>query len=160
MFEDPTPLIFPQLGPLYDTLRPWAEALLRVTVGLALFPHGLRVACGFFRDTGMPVHNLGMLADTLDRWGYRPGRLWAPAVGATLLVAGPLLALGLFTRPAAVPIVILLFLSVFERWRAGSGYFWNTQGLEYPLMWGMGALYFLVRGGDALSLDRVLGFAF
>ena len=39
---DATPLIFPQLGSLYQALAPWAEALLRVVAGLALVPHGLR----------------------------------------------------------------------------------------------------------------------
>ena len=44
---DTTPLIFPSLAGLYQTLAPWAEALLRVVVGLALVPHGLRMAFGF-----------------------------------------------------------------------------------------------------------------
>jgi hypothetical protein len=35
---DATPLIFPQLGPIYQALFPWAEALLRAVVGLALVP--------------------------------------------------------------------------------------------------------------------------
>ena len=39
---DATPLIFPQLGPVYQALFPWAEALLRAVVGLTLVPHGLR----------------------------------------------------------------------------------------------------------------------
>jgi len=37
-----TPLIIPQLGDLYRAASPLAEALLRVVVGLALVPHGLR----------------------------------------------------------------------------------------------------------------------
>ena len=45
---DSTPLIFPALGPLYQSLAPWAEALLRAVVGLALVPHGLRMGFGFF----------------------------------------------------------------------------------------------------------------
>jgi putative oxidoreductase len=160
MLDESTPLIIPQLGAIYRTLAPWAELLLRVTIGLALVPHGLRIAFGFFPNTGMPIHNLRMMADVFDQLGYRPGKLWAPLAGLTLLVGGPLLAVGLLTRPVAVPIVALLFLSVFERWRVGSGYFWNTQGLEYPLLWGVGALYFLIHGGGLLSLDHLLGSAF
>ena len=45
-----TPLILPALGPLYQALAPWAEALLRAVIGLALVPHGLRMAFGFFRQ--------------------------------------------------------------------------------------------------------------
>ena len=155
MLDTSTPLIFPQLGPFYQTLAPWTEAALRVIVGLALVPHGLRMTFGFFPNTGLPVRNLATLSAQLDRDGYRPGRLWAPAISLTQLVAGPLLALGLFTRLAAVPIVIFLIVSNFERWRVG-GWFWNKLGLEYTLMWAIGALYFLVHGGGQISLDHLL----
>jgi putative oxidoreductase len=153
---DSTPLIFPSLGHIYQALAPWAEALLRVVVGLALVPHGLRMAFGFFPATGGPIRDLNMMAEALDRGGYPPGRLWAPLIAGTQLIAGPMLALGLFTRPAALPIVLFLLVSNVERWRVG-GYFWNTQGLEYTLMWTAGAFYFLIHGGGALSLDHVIG---
>lgn len=155
MLDAATPLILPQLGHLYQTLAPWTEALLRSVVGLALVPHGLRMTFGFFPNTGLPVRNLGMLSAQLDRDGYRPGKLWAPLISLTQLVAGPMLALGLFTRLAALPIFIFLLVSNVERWRVG-GYFWNKTGLEYTLMWTVGALYFLVHGGGPISLDRLL----
>jgi putative oxidoreductase len=150
-----TPLFFPSLGSLYQSLAPWAEALLRVFVGLALVPHGLRNTFGMWPSTGVRAHNLTELAAQLDRDGYRPGRIWAPAISITQLVGGPLLALGLFTRLAAIPIVIFLVVSNFERWRVG-GYFWNKTGLEYTLMWTLAALYFLVQGGGTISLDHLL----
>src|SRR5438445_3749372 len=103
---DSTTLLFPALGGLYQTLAPWAEAALRVTVGLALVPHGLRNTFGMFPKTGVRSHNLAELAQQLDHDGYRPGKLWAPLISVTQLVAGPLLALGLLTRIAAVPIVL------------------------------------------------------
>jgi putative oxidoreductase len=148
-------LVFPQLGALYQMLTPVAEALLRVMVGLALVPHGLRMTFGFFSKTGQPLQNIGMLADYLDKQGYRPGKLWAPAISLTQFVCGPLLALGLFTRVAAVPIVLFLLVSNVERWRVGR-YFWNQLGLEYTLMWTLAALYFLVHGGGVYSLDRLI----
>jgi putative oxidoreductase len=150
-----TPLVFPALGPLYAALLPWVEALLRVAVGLALVPHGLRMTFGFFPNTGLPVRNLSMLAAQLDRDGWRPGRVWAPLISVTELVAGPMLALGLFTRLAAVPIVIFLIVSNIERWRVG-GWFWNKLGVEYTWMWTVAALYFLVRGGGPISVDHLL----
>jgi putative oxidoreductase len=150
-----TPLFFPSLGSLYQSLAPWAEALLRVFVGLALVPHGLRNTFGMWPSTGVRAHNLTELAAQLDQDGYRPGRIWAPAISITQLVGGPLLALGLFTRLAAIPIVIFLVVSNFERWRVG-GYFWNKTGLEYTLMWTLAALYFLVQGGGTISLDHLL----
>lgn len=155
MLDSSTPLVIPALGNLYQVLSPWAEALLRVVVGLALVPHGLRMTFGFFRNSGLEIHDLAMLAKQLDRTGYRPGKLWASAISVTQLVCGPLLALGLFTRLAAVPIALFLLVSNFERWRVGR-YFWNTLGLEYTLMWTVAAFYFLVHGGGVYSLDRLL----
>jgi putative oxidoreductase len=155
MLANSTPLIFPQLGPLYAALFPWAEMALRAAVGLALVPHGLRNTFGMFPATGVRAHNLAELAAQLDGDGYRPGRFWAPAISVTQLLFGPMLALGLFTRAAAVPIVVFLVVSNYERWRVG-GYFWNKAGLEYTLMWTLAALYFLVRGGGTISLDHLL----
>jgi putative oxidoreductase len=150
-----TPFIFPQLGHIYQVLAPWAEALLRAGVGLAMVPHGLRNTFGMFRNTGVRAHNLDALATQLEADGYRPGKFWAPAISVTQLVGGPLLALGLFTRPAALAIFIFLVVANYERWRVG-GYFWNKTGLEYTLMWTLGALYFLINGAGPISLDHLL----
>jgi putative oxidoreductase len=109
-------------GPPYGALLPWAEMLLRAVVGLTLVPHGLRSAFGMFPSSGGQSHNLTEFADELDRGGYRPAKFWAPAIVLTQLVAGPMLALGLFTRLAALPIVIFLIVTNYERWRVG-GFF-------------------------------------
>jgi len=124
--DDATQLIFPQLGPIYQALFPWAEMLLRAVVGLTLVPHGLRTAFGLFASTGGQSHNLTEFVGELDRGGYRPGKFWAPAIVLTQLVAGPMLALGLFTRLAACPIVLFLIVTDYERWRVG-GFFWNKM---------------------------------
>jgi putative oxidoreductase len=152
---DATALIFPQLGPVYQALLPWAEALLRAVVGLTLVPHALRSTFGMFRSTGAQSHNLNEFVKELDRGGYHPAKFWAPAIVLTQLVAGPMLALGLFTRLAACPIFIFLAVSNYERWRVG-GFFWNKLGLEFTLMWTVAALYFLVHGGGEISADHLL----
>jgi putative oxidoreductase len=154
-----TPLVFPALAALYDHLAPLAEAVLRVVVGLWMVPHGLRMAFGFFPGTGLPHRNVGMLAADLDKWGYRPGWLWAPLIAATELIAGPMLALGLFTRLVAVPLVLFLVVTNIERWRVGK-YFWNRLGLEYTMMWLVATVYFLVHGGGHYSLDHLIGWEF
>ena len=152
-------LLFPALGGLYQAAAPFAEALLRVITGFILIPHGLRIGFGFFPNTGLPVTGtFAGLSAALEREGYRPGAFWGVVVLATELVAGPMLMLGLFTRLACVPIFILLALSVVAHWR--DGWFWNTLGIEYPLLWTACALYFLVHGGGALSLDRMIGWEF
>ena len=145
----------PAVTDILTALGPITEALLRIAVGAALIPHGLRMTFGFFPSTGQPLRNPRMLADYLDKQGYRPGRLWALAISATQLVCGPLLVVGLFTRLAAVPVVLFLLVTNVERWRVGR-YFWNQLGLEYTLMWTIAAIYVLVHGGGAWSLDALL----
>jgi putative oxidoreductase len=153
--DDPTPLFLPQLGPAYHALFPWAEALLRAVVGLTLIPHGLRTAFGMFPSTGGQSHNLAEFVDELERDGYHPGRFWAPAIVLTQLVAGPMLAIGLFTRLAACPIVVFLIVTNYERWRVG-GFFWNKMGFEFTLLWTVAAFFFLVHGGGVISIDHLV----
>jgi putative oxidoreductase len=155
--HDSTLLIVPQLAGLYAAAAPLAEVLLRVVVGLSLVPHGLRMSMGFFPNSGGPVSNVRDFASLLDNGGYRPGRFWAWVIVVTELVGGPMLALGLLTRVVAIPIVILLVLSI---WEHRKGFFWNQGGFEYPLLWTAAALYFLANGGGRYSLDAVIGRAF
>ena len=150
-----TPLILPQLGPLYQSLEPFAETLIRVVVGLALVPHGLRFMFGMFPNSGSRALSLEALRGILDRHGYRPGWFWAPAIAILELGGGPLLAMGLFTRPLALAAFIFLVMGAIEHWRF-DGYFWNTLGLEYPMVWAAGTLFFVFHGGGAYSLDSWL----
>jgi putative oxidoreductase len=145
-----------QLTALWQTLSPFAYALLRIVVGLALVPHGLRNTFGLFPNTGAVSLNLKELAVGLDRGGYRPGWFWAPAISITQLVGGPLLALGFLTRPVAFAVLLFLLIANVERWRVGK-YFWNKLGLEYTLMWTIAAFYVLVHGAGIYSLDHVIG---
>ena len=149
------PLIVPALGSLYHALAPWVEALLRFLVGMALVPHGLRMCCGFFKGTGGPISSVQGVAAMYDCKGYKPGQLWAYCTVLTQFVAGPLLALGLFTRPMALPVFILMALSAYDHAKY-DGYFWNKSGIEYPAMWAAGALYFLINGGGKISIDHLL----
>jgi len=144
------------LADIHATLAPWAEALLRAIAGLALLPHALQKLFGFFPESKVPA-NLTELAASLDQWGYRPGKFWAFIVAATELIAGPLLALGLFTRWAALPIFIFLALSAAAHGKR-DGWFWTVHGAEYPLVWAAIALFFFINGGGPLSLDAWLGF--
>ncbi len=151
--------MIPQLPPLLQTLAPFADALLRIAVGLALIPHGLRNTFGLFPNTGAQALNLTVLAKHLDDSGYRPGKFWARAISITQLVGGPLLALGLFTRPVAAVVLVFLSVTNIERWRIGK-YFWNRLGLEYTLMWTIAVFWVFIHGGGLYSLDHVIGWKF
>jgi putative oxidoreductase len=154
-----TPFVVPALGAVYAALAPWVEALLRFMVGAWMVPHGLRMSFGLFKNTGGPPGTLDSVVQMYDRKGYRPGRLWAYCTVLTQFIAAPCVALGLLTRPMALPLFILLVLSAFDHGKY-DGWFWNKSGFEYPAMWAIGVLYFLINGGGPISLDHLLGFEF
>jgi putative oxidoreductase len=146
---------FPPLAALSAAGLPWAEALLRALCGLMLIPHGLRAFFGCFPNSGSRILNPKLLAAGLERSGFRPGRLWIWYVAVVEFGAGPLLALGLFTRLAAL-LVFLFFLGATYDHARFDGYFWNKLGMEYPMLWGAVALYFVFAGGGAIALDRLV----
>ncbi len=145
---------------LLDTFTPFAVTLLRVVAGLMLVPHGLRGCFGFFPNTGVrraPDRSaFAQFAESLARQGYWPSYFWAALACFIQMVVGPCLALGLFAHAAGLLICALLLLGALWHKRAGHGYFWNTQGVEFPLMWALVALFFAVTGGGAWSLDALL----
>lgn len=160
MTDSAAPLILPSLGPLYQALAPWAETLIRVVVGLALVPHGLRFTLGLFPNSGSRILSLAALSDLLNAHGYRPGRFWAVAIAVLELAGGPMLALGLFTRPVALASFLFLLMGVVEHARF-DGYFWNKLGIEYPMVWSAATLFFVVHGGGPWSLDYwLVGYEF
>jgi putative oxidoreductase len=80
--------------------------------------------------------------------------MWAIVVGLTEVAGGLCLAFGLFTRVAAVP--ILIFLLTAAIYHSQFGFYWNTRGFEYPLFWAIVVLHFLIRGAGDWSLDGYL----
>jgi putative oxidoreductase len=88
-----------------------------------------------------------------DKIGYSPGSGFAPLVGSVEFFGGLLVAIGLFTRPAAFALFIhFLFVTQFH-WARG---FFNP-GIEFPLLWCVVFLFFAIRGGGPLSIDSRMG---
>jgi putative oxidoreductase len=126
------------------TLAPFTEPLIRAYAGLALVFHG------YPKLVGATAAN----AAFFDTAGFRPGLLWTIVVGLTETAGGLCLALGLFTRAAAAPILIFLFTAVVYHSRFG--FYWNARGFEYPLFWAIVVLHFFIRGAGPCSLDAYL----
>jgi putative oxidoreductase len=143
-------LYIPALGPLYVRLADLAWLLLRLVVGLNLVPHGMQKAFGAFGGPGMEG-----FAGSLGKMGYPAPTLFAWLVMLTELVGGVLIAIGFLTRPASAALLVFMIMAVITHW--GRGFFWATGGFEYPLMWGVAALFFLIRGGGPYSVDRAIG---
>ena len=142
--------IIPVLAPITETLSPLAEPMVRVTVGLLLVPHGAQKLFGLFGGYGLEATGQFFAA-----------KLGLPASFALLaglieFVGGILLAVGLATRPVAALVAGLMAVAVVQVHLA-SGFFWTAGGFEYPLLWGVVALSFAVRGGGRYSLDARVG---
>jgi putative oxidoreductase len=77
---------------------------------------------------------------------------WGTLVGCTEVIGGTLLVLGLFTRPAALSIVIFMIFSI--HFTSAKGFFWSNGGMEYSILILLVALVFMIRGGGEYSLDK------
>jgi putative oxidoreductase len=147
----PSPRLYiPSFGRVYERLSPCAEAALRIGLGLILIPHGLQKLFGWFGGAG-----LARFAQIFEGIGYKPGLFWVIVVALTETLGGLLLVLGLFTRPAALFVVIFMLNAIYVT--SAKGFFWSAGGAEYSILILLAALYFLIRGGGAYSLDRKLG---
>ena len=140
----------PALGGFYEKLSPFALPLLRIMLGVILIPHGAQKLFGWFGGAGFT-----RFIQIFESIGYRPGTLWVTAVALTEFVGGILLVLGLFTRFAALAVVIFMIVAV--HFTSAKGFFWTQQGLEYSLLIGVVALVFLIRGAGDYSVDQKLG---
>ena len=150
MAEAASHLYVPALGKLYAAVNAYAEPILRIGLGAILIPHGMQKLFGSFGGMGLTGN-----AALFDRIGYTPGMFWGTLVGCTELVGGILLVVGLFTRFAAA--AVLIFMIVALQFTSAKGFFWSAGGYEYPLLIGICALFFLIRGGGPCSLDRMIG---
>jgi putative oxidoreductase len=150
MAEATQRLYVPALGSIYSAVSDYAEPILRIGLGGILIPHGCQKLFGMFGGAGLTAN-----AALFERLGYSPGMFWGTLVGLTEFVGGILLVLGLFTRFAAAAVFIFMIVAV--KFTSAKGFFWSAGGFEFPLLIGICALFFLIRGGGHCSLDRTIG---
>ncbi|UYN99041.1 MAG: DoxX family protein [Devosia sp.] len=140
----------PGLAGLYARLDGVAWLALRVATGLLLVPHGAQKLFGALGGGGVAG-----TATFLESVGYSNGTFLAVLIGVVEFFGGLCLAAGIFTRPVALAVLVFMLNAVLFHLK--NGFFWTAAGYEYPLFWGVAALFFLVRGGGAYSLDHKLG---
>jgi putative oxidoreductase len=145
----PRPLI-PVIGAVEQALSPFAEPMVRVVAGLFLMPHGAQKLFGWFGGYGLEA--TGQFFAT--KLGL-PASL-ALVAGLIEFFGGLFLAVGFLTRPAAA-LVVGLMATAIAGVHLGAGFFWTNGGFEYPLLWAVVALSYVIRGGGAYSVDAVLG---
>jgi putative oxidoreductase len=145
----PRPYV-PAFSSIYATFDPIALPLLRLTMGLILVPHGCQKLFGWFGGLGFEK-----FTDIFDKMGWHPAVFWVALVALTESVGGLLLAFGFLTRFAAAAIVIFMINAVWAT--SAKGFFWAQGGMEYPILIGIVALVFLIKGGGRFSVDHALG---
>lgn len=136
-------LIIPSLGSIYATLHDSAETILRVAAGLLLATHGYGKILNPFGATGM-----------VESLGFYPGAFWSPLLAATEFFGGILIAIGLFTRPAAFAGMIVLAVTVYFH---GIVQAEGLMGAEKSILWTLILFFFVIRGANGHSVDAKLG---
>lgn len=116
-------------------------SLLRIVVGLLYLSHGTAKLLGYpyakFLVLDEPLFSLSGIAGCMD------------------ITGGPLIALGLFTRPVAFLLSGEMAIGYFVV-RAPHGFFPILNGGEVNVVYSFLFLYFAAAGGGDWSLDRVL----
>ena len=140
----------PAFSGIYAIFDPIALPLLRLTLGLTLFPHGCQKLFGWFGGAGFEK-----FTEIFDKFGWHPAAFWVAVVALTEIVGGLLLAVGFLTRFAAAAVVILMINAVWAT--SAKGFFWTQGGMEYSLLIGVVALVFLIKGAGRFSVDHALG---
>lgn len=143
------------LGALMRTEADRTQALLRVTLGVVMLPHGAQKLLGWFGGPGFD-----------GTMGYFTGAMGLPWLLAFLVVVAEFfgalgLIVGLFGRVAALGIAGVMVGAIVTTHFA-HGFFMNWagtqggEGFEYHLLALALALAVILRGSGAASLDRAL----
>lgn len=136
-------LFIPALRGLYSNLHESAETIVRVVAGLALIAHG----------TSKIADPFGA-AEMVQSLGFYPGAFWSLILSCTEFFGGILLAIGLFTRPAALAATVVLVVAAWYHWvTLGQGYLMA----EKAIIWAAVCLFFAIRGGNRHSVDARIG---
>jgi putative oxidoreductase len=126
--------------------------MVRVVVGLLMAAHGSQKLFGWFGGYGLTG-----TGGYFEGLGFRPGRLFAAAAGATEVVSGLLVALGLFGPVGpALMLSVMIVAAVSVHWH---GVFAASNGVEIPLLYSVVAVALAFTGPGEYSLDAALRLA-
>jgi putative oxidoreductase len=120
-----------------------AWLVLRIVVGLAFMTHGLPKLFGLLGGFG----GEGEAAPLLSRFGV---------AGVLESFGGPLVALGLFTRPVAFLLSGEMAIAYFWMHVPRGGPWWWENGGELAMLFSFIFLLFAARGAGPFSLDAKL----
>jgi len=140
----------PFLDAVYRRVEWLAYPLVRVVTGAFLMPHGAQKLFGLWGG------DIGATAAGFAKLGLVPAMPLAILVGSVEFLGGLCIALGVFTRPAALAAAVLLGVAAVLV-HGPNGFFWSARGFEYPLMWMLLCIACVFRGSGPLSIDAARG---
>lgn len=140
---------------LVATSNDFAPAIARLVLGVVFFAHGSQKMLGWFGGYGFS-----------GTMGFFTQQMHIPAPLAFLAICAEFfgglgLIVGLLSRVAAFGISVNMLVAIFTV-HISNGFFanWSGQqkgeGIEYHLLAIALALVVMIKGGGALSIDRVL----
>lgn len=139
---------------ILSTSDSFAPAIIRVTLGLVMLPHGLQKTLGWFGGYGFNG-TMGWLTGTVGApWIFALLAVLAESVGALMLIVG------FGTRVAALGVGGVMTVATTMHW--ANGFFMNWtgsqkgEGFEYHLLALGMVVALLVAGGGKWSVDRLL----
>lgn len=142
--------VIPGLVPFYAALGEPVYALTRIVAGGFLVPHGMWKLFGI--TGGTKEQMIGFFS----RIGLEPAWLLVNLVGTVEFFGGILIALGLFTRPAAVFTTITTAMAALY-FHLPRGFYVEQGGVEFSGLWAVVLLMIAIRGGGRISLDGWFG---
>jgi putative oxidoreductase len=140
---------------LFQTGNDKATLILRVILGVVFFPHGMQKLFGWFGGSGFSGTMNMFTADMGVPSMFAFLAIMAEGLGSLGLLSG------LLTRVAAFGITVNMIVAVaMVHWR--NGFFMNWfgnqkgEGFEYHLLVIAIGIALMIRGGGALSIDKVI----
>ncbi|WP_059008673.1 DoxX family protein [Streptomyces specialis] len=120
--------------------------LLRLTLGLPMAAHGTQKLFGWFDGPGLDA-----TGESFEFFGYPSGRTMALIAGLSETFGGLALALGLLTPLAAAAVLgTMINAAVAVHWEGG---FFAPEGIEMPLLYGLGAAALALTGPGRYAAD-------
>ncbi len=125
--------------------------LVRLVVGSVMAAHGAQKLFGWFGGYG-----IAGTGGYLESIGFRPGRLFAAAAGASEFAGGLLIAAG-FIGPVGPALVLATMIVAGVSVHGKHGLFAANNGIEVPLLYAVIAAGLIFTGPGAYSVDAMIG---
>jgi putative oxidoreductase len=131
----------------------WGTLVPRFLLGVVFVYHGGDKLFGLF---GGPPDSLEKMAKMIgpEGWGWPMPGVMARAAAVTEFFGGACVLLGLLTRFWAAGLAWTMFVA-FWKVHGKNGFGLGNGGFEYNFVLGVLALYLVVAGGGAFSMDEM-----